>query len=88
MMTRFIIYMLLVVIIFLSGIVIGINRHSEEVIVEEEIEIQEDLTIYTSDEGDHHLATQKFASFLEKVTASFYELVVLVMYKFAKLFTS
>lgn len=92
-MTRFIIYLLLFIVIFLSGIVVGISKQDEEeaILVEEVEEIEEQIevesTLNVSDNGDKHLLTQKFASFLEKITSSIYDLVVMILYNIAKLFT-
>lgn len=90
---RFIIYTLLFIIIFLSGIIVGINKETTHVDVteDERIEqmIEEDIekTLYMYEEHDQPLFMQKIASFFEKIVSVTLNAIVSVMYMIAKLFT-
>lgn len=91
-MARFIIYMLLFIVIFLSGMIVGINQHTEQeeqFIVEEDLleDIEVDSTLYSYEDSNNKMFTQKFASFFEKIISGVYNIIVSIMYNIAKLFT-
>lgn len=89
-MTRFIIYMLLFIVIFLSGIIVGINKDHEQVETPEIAEILEediDEALYINQNNDNQLLTQKFAYFFEKIVSTIYNVIISAMYMIAKIFT-
>lgn len=92
-MSRFIIFFLLFIVIFLGGMIVGINQHSEEteLLIDDEVEVIEEIeidqTLYMNEEGNHKLFTQKFAFISERVISGFYEVLVSILYNIAKIFT-
>lgn len=90
-MVRFTIFSLLFMIVFLSGMVSGLNKQIEYVDIDEKEEIEEvieePLSLYAHEDDDRHLMIQKFASLLETIVKKGYELIVSFMFYIAKIFT-
>lgn len=94
-MMRMFTILLLLIIVFLTGMIIGIDREQQSMgildgsMIEFE-EVKEDeivLTEHLEEDTDSPLhVTQKTAIFLEKGVKGFYEVVVEVLYQFSTLF--
>src|SRR5699024_10390752 len=97
-MIRFIIFTLAIGIIFLSGMIVGMNENKGEEVVKEEdhgnieeIDIEHNNTHLEYDvfkpDNDKGFLIHKVASTVERLISFLYELLITLMYKFAKLFT-
>lgn len=100
-MIRLLFYLMVLTIVFLFGLVTGLEREVEEQQIVNDTEVfEEDLV------NDHTLESpwkdyseptqafveeddrliQKFASFCERIVHGFYQMVVQILYQFSKLF--
>lgn len=101
-MFRFFIFLLLIMIVFLAGIITGIDREKNAMsnkIQEETVEMTSNHMEFIDDEEISVVdqseiqrtntkvhSTQKVASFLESGVKRFYEIVVDVLYQISSLF--
>lgn len=98
-MVRSVIYLLLLIIVFLSGMLLGIDREGE--IISDEMmrqditsppaqvtatSDQEEIPNYVLDIDTNPHFTQKMASFLETGIKAFYEIIVEILYQISRMF--